>query len=193
MGHKREPAHAEWFTPPRYLEMVRKVFDRGIDLDPASSPAANRVVQARRFFTPLQDGLAQNWRCLTLFLNPPYGRRNGKSGPYNMPLWVAKLVEEFDAGNVEQAILLCNANTGTSWFRPLFRFPICFVRHRIHFIDSRTGSPQRDPMYDQAFVYLGPYGQRFARVFGEIGTVVRDVWVLSSPLRQGDAPVEQAA
>lgn len=171
-AHKQEPAHADWHTPPRYLEMVRRVFDRGVDLDPASSPAANRVVRARRFFTPAQDGLEQNWRAINVFLNPPYGRRNGKTGPYNMPLWVAKLVEEFDAGAVEQAMLLCNANTGTSWFQPLFRFPICFVRSRIHFIDGRTGCPQRDPMYDQAFVYMGPYVPRFIQTFSDIGTIV---------------------
>lgn len=43
-------ASAEWFTPPRYIEAVREVLG-AIDLDPASSLAANRIVQAKRYFT----------------------------------------------------------------------------------------------------------------------------------------------
>lgn len=174
-AHKLEPVHTDWHTPPEYLQRVRQVFDRGIDLDPASSPAANRTVQARRFLTPAQDGLAHEWRALTVFLNPPYGRKYGRTGPYNMPLWVSKLIEQFDAGNIEQAILLCNANTGASWFKPLFRFPICFVERRIHFIDGRTGLPQKDPMYDQVFVYLGPFVPRFIQAFSGIGTIVHQL------------------
>jgi hypothetical protein len=38
---------AEWFTPPRYIQAVREVLG-GIDLDPASSRAASRIVGGRR-------------------------------------------------------------------------------------------------------------------------------------------------
>jgi hypothetical protein len=48
----------ERYTPAEYIEAARKVLG-GIDLDPATSPQAQRVVQATRYFTEKDDGLVQ--------------------------------------------------------------------------------------------------------------------------------------
>ena len=45
----------------------------GIDLDPASCAEANKIVQAKQFYSQRDDGLKQPWFG-RIWLNPPYGR-----------------------------------------------------------------------------------------------------------------------
>jgi hypothetical protein len=77
----------EWYTPAKYIEMARKVLGE-IDLDPASSLAANDTVKAKEWF---DDGLTKPWRG-RVWMNPPYAQ----------PLigqFITKLVEERSADN----------------------------------------------------------------------------------------------
>ena len=89
----------EWYTPPVYIEAARQVMG-GIDLDPASSEQANRVVQATEFFSIERCGLNRSWYG-RVWLNPPYGQ----------PLvrWFSeKLVNHYQAGEVTMACALVN-------------------------------------------------------------------------------------
>ena len=61
----------EWYTPEKYVEAARKVLGK-IDLDPASSKPANKIIKATKFYTLADDGLKQPWNG-RLWLNPPYG------------------------------------------------------------------------------------------------------------------------
>jgi DNA N-6-adenine-methyltransferase (Dam) len=60
----------EWYTPPEYIELARKVMG-AIDLDPASSDKAQVCVQAKSYFTVADDGLTKAWKG-AVWLNPPY-------------------------------------------------------------------------------------------------------------------------
>lgn len=155
----------EWYTPTRYIEAVRQVLGT-IDLDPASCEMANQTIQAERFFSDNDDGLAHEWQG-TVFLNPPYGKDGGES---NAGKWTRHLIEQYRKGNTAEAILLVNAFTESGWFKPLFDFPICFTDHRIKFY--RPGAEANQPAHGSAFVYLGKDIDGFARVFSEFGTVV---------------------
>src|SRR5436309_35031 len=116
-------ASAEWFTLPCYIEAAREVLG-AIDLDLASCEAANRIAQAKRYFTAADNGYGRKWHG-RIFLNPTYGHcwadgRERKPAPgkrYASGIsaqghWTKRLIEQYQAGNVTAAILLVNANTG---------------------------------------------------------------------------------
>lgn len=160
----------EWYTPARYVDAAREVMG-GIDLDPASCAAANKFVKAERYFAKEQNGLLQDWTCCSMWLNPPYGLNdNGKS---NIELWSRKLQREYHAGNVKQAILLCMSNTESSWFVPLWNYPICFPSPRVMF--HRPDGTLDHHLSGSCFVYLGPNESRFIEVFSRFGRIVRAI------------------
>ncbi len=159
----------EWHTPPSILALVRAVLGP-IELDPASCCEANKVVQASRYYDQQSDGLLQTWKAQTVWLNPPYCKSGAVS---NQELWTCKLIAEYEAGNVEEAILLVNAATETRWFQRLYDYPICFKRGKIHFHSEAGGNS--GPTVGSAFVYFGSNSDRFIEVFGQIGRIVRSV------------------
>jgi len=153
----------EWYTPAKYVEAARTVLG-GIDLDPASSAAANKTVQAKRFYTSDDDSLHQRWHG-RVWLNPPYGRLAGD--------FARRLVLEYQAGEVEAAVLLVNAHcTDTDWFQPLWDYHLCFTDHRIDF-DSAGRAKNTTSTHGSVFVYLGPDVEPFKREFTAFGPIVR--------------------
>lgn len=168
----------EWYTPEVYIKSVTEVLG-GIDLDPASSPLANETVKAAQIFTAEEDGLSQPWHG-RVFMNPPYGTREmrdetGKTRKQSVAaLFCNKLIEEYIAGNVDCAILLVNSAHAQKWQAPLYDYPVCFVDHRIPFINAE-GQVNKSPTFMNIFVYLGPDKQKFAETFEEHGYVMERV------------------
>lgn len=68
---KHSSVSNEQYTPAYIVEAARKVLG-GFDLDPASSPEANRLVQATRIYTEEDNGLLLPWEG-RLLINPPGG------------------------------------------------------------------------------------------------------------------------
>nr|MDQ3960017.1 phage N-6-adenine-methyltransferase [Pseudomonadota bacterium] len=174
--HINSSASAEWFTPARYIEAAREI-PGAIDLDPASCAAANLIVQAGCYFTAADNGYTQEWHG-RIFLNPPYGHcwsdgqerkpapgKRHASGLSAQEHGTRRLIAQYQAGNVTEAILLVNANTGEQWFQALWDFPICFVNRRIQFIPGGGADPRKQPTKSNAFVYFGPRPERFKEVF----------------------------
>jgi phage N-6-adenine-methyltransferase len=155
----------EWYTPQKYLRAVRAVLGE-IDLDPASSEQANRIVQAKIFYDLATDGLTKTWKARTVWLNPPYCKQGNTS---NQAIWTAKLLAEYKAGNVHEAILLVTSATETTWFHRLYPFPMCFVKGRIQFTTptGKAGGATKGSI----FVYMGIQPERFRQVFGRFGVV----------------------
>jgi hypothetical protein len=154
----------DWQTPKEYVDAAREVMG-GIDLDPASCEVANKTVQADKFYDPEQDGLSQKWAG-RVWLNPPYGKACCN--------FVNKLIDEFHAGDVTEAVLLVNGNSfDVFWFHPLFNYTLCFTDHRIKFISEQGGDS--GPTHGSCFVYFGPDEKAvsFATEFDRFGHVVR--------------------
>lgn len=153
----------EWYTPPQYIEAAREVMG-AIDLDPASSEVADRTVKAGTFYTKDDNGLGKEWYG-RVWMNPPYAQ----------PLiqyFAEKIVDEYDEGNIDEAVVLVNNATETKWFQALARAAtaICFPMGRIKYLDA-TGTPANTPLQGQAFLYFGPNQGRFIAVFEKFGVV----------------------
>ncbi|MGO9046175.1 MAG: hypothetical protein ACLQFW_04700 [Xanthobacteraceae bacterium] len=80
----------EWHTPAKYLAAAREVLGE-IDLDPATSKAAQEVVKAKKFFTKDDDGLKQEWHGRIWLLRPrwtwgapPCGRSKERPGKVHL-------------------------------------------------------------------------------------------------------------
>jgi len=150
----------EWYTPVRFIELAHCVMG-SIDLDPASSEIANKVVQAEKYYTKEDDGLSKDWYG-TVWLNPPYaGNLIGK--------FIDKLYESWDDGKISQAIILVNNATETSWFQKLGDrcAAVLFPSSRIKFLDPEGNSGA--PLQGQALIYLGKNSSEFVDEFGMEG------------------------
>ena len=163
--HYDPGATSEWYTPGKYIEAARAAMG-SIDLDPASCAHANKTVQAATYFDQAADGLHRQWFG-RVWLNPPYSGYKGQAAA-----WATKLLAEYEAGRVEQAVLLVNLSTA---YQPAFQAvamvgAVCMVNHRIPF-ESATGKSDR-PTQANMLLYLGDRRRQFAAEFGQFGAVL---------------------
>ena len=151
---------AEWMTPPKIVELAREVLGV-IDLDPASSDAAQEIVVAVNYFTKQRDGLKFEWHG-RVFMNPPYSRGvidqfvRKLVQSHHVTGWVAILnnVTETHAGQ----LLLASADL------------VCFPKGRLAFLGP-DGSPVNNNNKGQMIFYRGMRTRVFRNVFSGIGVV----------------------
>lgn len=158
----------EYYTPAYIIDAARSVLGE-IDLDPASCELAQSVVQADDYYNKKADGLNKPWFG-NVWLNPPFS----KPEPF-----VSKMIEEYEAGNVDAAIVLTNNGTETKWGQALLsRYPVCFVgasegrRSRISFWKETPDEPEPSNRYAQMIFYLGKDTQKFCNVFSQFGPIL---------------------
>jgi DNA N-6-adenine-methyltransferase (Dam) len=174
----------EWYTPSRYIEAAREVMG-GIDLDPASCELANQTVKATRYYTEQENGLGKPWHG-NVWLNPPYSSAGSTSGMLKVKgvggigkgetgFFIAKLLNEYRQGNINQAIVCINADTNRLWFQSLWPYLICFSHKKILF--SRPGHEKGHHYFGTCFVYLGSHEHKFIEVFSQFGTIAKRVEV----------------
>lgn len=137
----------EWYTPRHVIELAHAVMGH-IGLDPASCAAANEIVDAQRYYTQEDDGLALEWGDRTVWCNPPYeGGMTGK--------WYDKMVHEWRMGNFREGMFLANATTEVKWFQHELRhFPVLLFAGRLKF--WHPSRPHRDGFFGSALVYFPP-------------------------------------
>jgi hypothetical protein len=179
-------------TPEFVVEATRKVLGV-IDLDPASSPEANELIQAARIFTREDDGIQQPWSHDTkVFLNPPGGAlkkaqtidmRHGYTKS-RQALWWMKLMNEFEKANVYSAIFVGFSIEILQSAQALKcdvpqNYPLCVPRSRIQF-DTWDGEKRvagTQPTHANVIVCVSDdedVVSRFKKFFRPIGEVFND-------------------
>jgi hypothetical protein len=163
---KRKPAASfnsgnnEWYTPEPYIKAATDVMGC-IDLDPASSIVANKVVGAKTFYSAEDDGLEKEWAG-KVWMNPPY------SGEF-ISQFSEKITKHYNAGEITEAIVLVNNATETTWFNTLVKVAsaIVFPCSRVKFYapDGKIAAP----LQGQAVVYMGSNPELFIDKFKQFG------------------------
>ena len=149
----------EWYTPQCIADAARLAMG-SIELDPASSEAANKTIMATEIFTIADNGLNKTWHG-NVWLNPPY------SQPI-IEHFADKLIYELP--NINQACIIVNNATETQWCQKLLKkcSAICFVEGRVKFVNGHnvaTGSP----LQGQVILYFGKNIESFLTHFNNLG------------------------
>lgn len=150
----------EWYTPPAYIAAAVTVLGQ-IDLDPASSSIANKIVGATTFYTKKDDGLQKEWRG-RVWMNPPYASEL-------ITQFASKFARHVGAGDITAGIVLVNNATETAWFRELVdcAAAVLFTAGRVKFLDPE-GNPGA-PLQGQALIYFGDEPAKFLDAFASFG------------------------
>jgi ParB family chromosome partitioning protein len=176
-------ASSRWFTPPEILDAARAVLGP-IELDPASEPAANEVVQASRYLTVNDNGLIHPWgNPESIWLNPPGGKKCNESLP---ALFWYRLMTRYASRAFGHAIVMAFSmeqlaiTQGLHYegyrslaARSMLDFPFCVPRARIRFVSPDGG--KRSPTHANAIVYVPCRIDRtdcFVAAFEQFGKVV---------------------
>lgn len=149
----------EWYTPNEISDRVIGVL-KTIDLDPASSEAANNFIMAKHYYTKEDNGLTKDWYG-NVWVNPPYSRKS-----------VSKFADHIinQRGNFTQAIVLVNNATETNWLQSLIANCdcICLLNGRIKYLDE-NGDRSNAPLQGQVVLYFGEDISSFIKEFSNIG------------------------
>lgn len=152
----------EYYTPPEIKAAAVTLMGR-IDLDPASSVAANAHIGANRIWTIGDNGLTKPWVAEKLWMNHPFSRVGN-------PLWIEKLMVHFQCGDVGEACCITYACTSEKWFQPLLKHPQCFLCPRTNY-RTPDGKILRGVTKGSVVTYLGVRASSFADIFRHLGTV----------------------
>lgn len=115
-----------WATPQDFFDRWNAMYN--FDLDVCATP---KNAKCRRYFTPTDDGLSQEWEG-TCWMNPPYGRAIGA--------WVKKAYETSKRGHT--VVCLLPARTDTAWWHDYaIKGVVTFLRGRLKFGGAKNSAP----------------------------------------------------
>lgn len=116
----------EWATPQEFFDKLNEEFN--FTLDAAATP---ENAKCDRYFTYIQNGLAQSWGGERVWVNPPYGPDLGK--------WIEKAATEPS----EVTVMLIPARTDTrAWHNWIFgNAEVRFIKGRLKFGNAETSAP----------------------------------------------------
>jgi phage N-6-adenine-methyltransferase len=126
MGIHYSSATDEWATPLDFYEVVNQEFK--FELDVCALPSS---AKCERYFTPEDDGLAQNWNG-RIWMNPPYGTE--------IVDWITKAHQSSVNGTIVAALVPARVDTNW-WWDHCRHAEIRFLRGRLKFGNVGTAAP----------------------------------------------------
>jgi len=136
----------DWETPQDFYDKLNQEF--GFQLDPCCS---KETAKCDRYYTDIEDGLAQSWGGYKVFMNPPYGRDIGK--------WIKKAYEESLKGSL--VVCLIPARTDTRWWWDYcIRGEVRFIKGRLKFkgLNGKGEIVNNSATFPSAVVIFKPGG-----------------------------------
>ncbi|KAH7832267.1 uncharacterized protein MONOS_12152 [Monocercomonoides exilis] len=165
----------KWFTPPDIIASIVEMERRPIDLDPASEPAAQRIVGARQFWCA--SALEKSWNADIVYVNPPFSL---------IGVFMNHALNEYTRKHCKELFVLCRAAPSSRWFDIAFHHPHChtlFFSHRLKFWEN-TGDGSGDVKtasssmpHEISLFYFGKKSDAFLTKFRKYG-ITYPPWVV---------------
>ena len=117
-----------WETPQEFFNKLDKEFN--FTLDPCCT---EETAKCKKYYTPRENGLIQDWTNETVFMNPPYGREISD--------WLKKAYEESLKGTL--VVCLIPSRTDTKYWHDycMKASEIRFIKGRLKFGNSKNSAP----------------------------------------------------
>lgn len=114
-----------WETPQDLFNKLNDEFH--FDIDVCATP---ENAKCSKFFSPLDDGLSQDWQGVC-WMNPPYGKKK-------IGAWMKKAMEAETT-----VVCLVPSRTDTKWWHEyaMKASEIRFIKGRLKFGDSKNSAP----------------------------------------------------
>ncbi len=164
----------DYYTPTELIDAVRTGMG-GIDVDPASHPAANQRHRIPTYYTKATNGLGRDW-IGRVWLNPPFSAWED---------WVSKALRELSSGRVLQLTALMTTQTMTALYvQPFIARAAAFIliRGRLEFwgkhVDEGNGA---GASCGHVLIYFGDRVAEMQRALSGVGML----WVPYAK-RQGE-------
>lgn len=130
----------DWETPPAFFAQLDEEFGFTLDVCATADNA-----KCARYFSPEEDGLAQDWGNNVCWMNPPYGRVVIKR-------WMKKAFEAAKAGATAVCLIPARTDTSSWWWEYVIRGEVRFIRGRIKFVGGNSSAP-----FPSAVVVFRPF------------------------------------
>lgn len=174
------------------LVMAAHALLGGIDLDVASSNLANTYVEAKEFYTPLDDGLnCQQWYG-SVYCFPPSGayfweaknerwkltRASSPTLTSSHAVWFRKLYRSWFAGEIKQGLYFSNCPDMIRFEQKIFDFPICILKTPPMLVRRTSDGIKDHKTCTSLVVYLPPTDsttgavEKFIDIYEEKGRIL---------------------
>ena len=132
----------EWATPQDFYNKLNAEF--GFTLDPCATPT---TAKCSSYYTKDDDGLSKDWAGHTVFMNPPYGRKQKD--------WIEKAFQEGEKTGTT-VVALVPARTDTkAWHNYCMKATeIRFIKGRLKF-GQGTSKTNSAPFPSAVVVFSG--------------------------------------
>lgn len=151
----------DWQTPIEIFRWIEEELGFKFTLDPCTSE--DNPLRTPKFYTIKDDGLKQNWKGETVYINPPYGelRRWVRKAHHEaqdrdttvvglLPLRTPSYMRKYIFNNM--SLHLHTLRYGRQLYNGQIGF--YFMPGRVHFIDPNTGKPAKNSPYFDSIVVV---------------------------------------